>query len=59
MLSSKLLRETSQHSIIGFNSHSFNDAVNNVALLQAPVCWGEGVGWDAIVPCTLLVLDRT
>lgn len=44
MLSSKLLRGTSQHRIIGFNSHSFNDAVNNVALLQTPVCWGGGVG---------------
>lgn len=53
MLSSKLLRATSQCSIIGFNSHSFNDAVNNMALLQTPVRWREGVlGCDCTVRVT-------
>lgn len=54
MLSSNLLRGMLQHSIIGFNSHSFNDAVNNVALLQTPVCWGGGVGMQLYRACYLL-----
>lgn len=50
MLSSKLLRGMSQYSIIGFNSHLFNDVVNDVALLLTPVWW-----WGEVLGCNCTV----